>query len=131
MSGKRKDFYTNLLIGLAVSAVLTVWNPQGAETWLHRACNGLFVTAVLLLGVGGLWFCRNGGTFDVMGYGIKSVFHTHFPGASIGNARDTEDFEAYAKRKAEKRRSSAGILWAGLVYLILAVLAQMGYSLQG
>ena len=50
----------------------------------------------------------------------QSVFHLHVPGASIGNARDQETMETYRARKAKRRKSPAGMLFAGLVWLALA-----------
>ena len=97
-------------------------NSQDSDILIRRVCDSFFVPGVMLLGYGGLVFCRNKGTFDVMTYGVKSVFHTHVPGASIGNARE-ETFREYQDRKTAKRKSPAGSLWAGLTYLVLAIAA--------
>ena len=87
---------------------------------LRQLCDGCFVAAVLLLGAGVLRYVANQGAFDVLGYGLQSVFHLHVPGASIGNARDQETMETYRERKAKKRKSPAGMLFAGLVWLALS-----------
>ena len=62
---------------------------------LRQLCDGCFVAAVLLLGAGVLRYVTNQGAFDVLGYGLQSVFHLHVPGASIGNARDQETMETF------------------------------------
>lgn len=122
MTEKKKLFLTDLAVGTAVTAALAIWDPQGAGAAVHRLCNGAFVAAVLLLGLGGLTFVRNRGVFDMMGYSLRSVFDITFPGAGIGRVREErEDFVAYAQRKAEKRKSAAPALWAGLVYLALSL----------
>lgn len=121
MTRKKKDFLIGLVVGAVIAVAVVLWNPQQVENWAHRLCDGFFVGAVLLLGSGGLMFARNKGCFDMMGYSLKSVFHIHLPAMSIGEARDTpEDFVEYSRRKAEKRKSPGGLLWSGLVYLVLA-----------
>ena len=131
MTGKKKDFLVGLGVGAAIALAVIWGNPQQVENWPHRLCNGFFVPAVILLGVGGLKLARNKGTFDMMAYGLKTVFHTHLPAMSIGEARDTpEDFVEYSRRKAEKRKSPAGLLLSGLVYLVLAVAMLILYNMQ-
>lgn len=121
MDKKKIDFWMAMAAGLVITVILTVIDPQSVSLFLHRLCNGLFVSAVLILGIGLLIFSRNKGTFDVAVYSIKSVFFNHYPAASLQNARaDEEDFVAYSERKAKERRSAAGFLWAGLVYMVLA-----------
>ncbi len=122
MTRKKKDFLIGIVVGAVVAAVIAKWHPQNVESMERRLCDGFFVGAVLLLGCGGLRFAGNHGIFDMMGYSLKTVFQTHLPAISIGEARDTpEDFVAYSQRKAEKRKSPAGLLWAGLVYLVLSI----------
>ena len=86
---------------------------------LHSLCDGFFVAAVLLLGVGGLRALRNRGAFDVAGYGISSAVRVTFP--FLGNG-EREDIMEYRRRKAEKRRSAGGLLLAGAVYLVLSLI---------
>ena len=120
MSPKRKSYLISMAVGLAMGILTFLVNSQDSDILIRRLCDSFFVPAVMLLGYGGLVFCRNKGTFDVLTYGVKSVFHTHVPGASIGNARD-ESFREYQDRKTAKRKHPTGSLWAGLTYLALAV----------
>lgn len=122
MNPKRKSYLINMAVGLVMGIVTFLVNSQDSDILIRRLCDSFFVPGVMLLGYGGLVFCRNKGTFDVMTYGVKSVFHTHVPGASIGNARE-ETFREYQDRKTAKRKSPAGSLWAGLTYLVLAIAA--------
>lgn len=126
MKPKRKSYLINLAVGLAFGILTFVLNSQGSDELLRRICDSFFVPGVLLLGYGGLVFCRNQGTFDVMTYGVKSVFHIHVPGASIGNARE-ETFREYQDRKTAKRKSPAGPLLAGLTYFVPAVITLVLY----
>ena len=129
MQQKKKDFVTGFFIGLSIFTVLMVTNPQQVDSILWRLCDGCFVAAVMVMGFGGLMHARNRGTFDMMQYSISSVFRLHFPGFSIGRAReDEEDFVAFRDRKAKTRRSASGFLISGGIYLILSVLFLILYS---
>ena len=122
MQQKKKDFVTGLFLGLSITVVILVSNPQNTESILWRLCDGFFVAAVMVMGFGGLMHARNKGTFDMMEYSVSSVFRLKFPGFSIGRAReDEEDFIAFRDRKAKVRRSAAGFLLSGGIYLILSV----------
>ena len=84
----------------------------------------------MLLGSAGLTWCRNRGAFDLLTYGVTSVFHTHVPGASIGHARDEkEDFITYRDRKAASRKPPFGTLWVGLALTALSVVLVVIYEL--
>ena len=130
MKPRVKSYLVNLAVGLCFGILTFVLNSQGSDILVRRLCDSCFVPAVLLLGYGGLVFCRNQGTFDVMTYGVKSVFHTHVPGASIGHARDEkEDFLTYRDRKAASRKPPYGTLWVGLVLTALSIVLVVIYEL--
>lgn len=120
MSKRLKSFLISLLVGALLCAMVIFINRDQGYGLLRQLCDGCFVAAVLLLGAGILRYVTNQGAFDVLGYGLQSVFHLHVPGASIGNARDQETMETYRERKAKKRKSPAGMLFAGLVWLALS-----------
>lgn len=119
MSSTQRDYWINMVVGLAFGVFSVVMNFQGWENLIRSLCDGCFIPAVLLLGFGGLVQARNSGFFDLMTYSLSTVFQTHYPGASIGHARD-EDFIAYRDRKAKERKPAKGALFAGLTYLGLA-----------
>ena len=129
MKPRVKSYLMNLAVGLCFGILTFVLNSQGSDILVRRLCDSCFVPAVLLLGYGGLVFCRNQGTFDVMTYGVKSVFHTHVPGASIGNARE-ESFREYQDRKSAKRKSPMGSLLAGLTFFVPAVILLILFYVQ-
>ena len=118
MSKRLKSFPVSLLVGALLCAMVIFINRDQGYELLRQLCDGCFVAAVLLLGAGVLRYVTNQGAFDVLGYGLQSVLHV--PGASIGNARDQETMETYRERKAQKRKSPAGMLFAGLVWLALS-----------
>lgn len=128
MSKKLKSFLISLAVGAALCALVIFINRDQGYGMPRRLCDGCFVAAVLLFGVGVLRFVANQGAFDVLGYGVQSVFHLHVPGASIGNARDQETMQDYRDRKAKKRKSPAGLLYASLVWLAVSVLFLIAFE---
>lgn len=123
-----RSFLVSLLTGALLGTLVIYLNRDMGYGTLRQLCDGCFVAAVLLLCVGLLRTVINLGAFDVMGYGIQSVFHLHVPGASIGNARDQESMQDYRDRKAKKRKSPKGLLLAGLVWLAASVILLLLYE---
>lgn len=119
MSDKRKEFLTYLILGALITVPAYLLSAGRGYPVLHSLCDGFFVAATILLGVGGLRGVRNRGAFDVAGYGISSVLHTTFP--SLWKDKD-EDIVGYRQRKAESRKGARGLLAAGAVYLALSVI---------
>lgn len=122
MSDRQKDILINFCIGCVI-AVLVVWMNWDRDLGLfHRLCDGFFVAAVMLLGSGGLKYARNQGMFDMMSYGVQSVFQLYMPGTRKNTTLDgrPEEFVDYKERKRSERKSSAGLLWAGLGHAIIS-----------
>lgn len=109
MTARTKSILKSGIFAIAVGALVFFTNPQGSGDLFRRICDAFFTPGALLLGSAGLTWCRNRGAFDLLTYGITSVFHTHVPGASIGHARDEkEDFITYRDRKAASRKRPMG-----------------------
>ena len=130
MTERTKSILKSGIFAIAVGALVFLTNPQGSGDLFRRICDAFFTPGALLLGSAGLTWCRNRGAFDLLTYGITSVFHTHVPGASIGHARDEkEDFLTYRDRKAASRKPPFGTLWVGLVLTALSVVLVVIYEL--
>ena len=128
MNDKLRDFLINLVIGAVVGAAVLALNLSREFGALRSLCDGLFVAAVFLLGIGGIKAARNKGTFDVAGYGLRHVVDITIPAFRRG---EKEDMRQYQERKAAERKSSRGLLLAGLVYLALAAVALVIYEMAG
>ena len=126
MNEKLRDFLVNLGLGAAVSVAIFALNLSREFGLLRSLCDGFFVAAVFLLGIGAIKAARNKGTFDVAGFGIRHVVDITVPALRRG---EKEDMRQYRERKAQERKSSVGLLLAGLVYLVLAVVALVIYEL--
>ena len=128
MSGKIREFLILLAVGAAIAAAVFALNLSREYGALRSLCDGLFVAAVLLLGVGGIKAVRNKGTFDVAGFGLRHVIDISIPAL---RREEKEDLMQYRERKALERKSSVGLLLAGGVYLVMAVIALAVYELAG
>ena len=128
MSEKTRDFLINLGVGAAVSVAVFALNMSREFGALRSLCDGFFVAAVFLLGIGAIKAARNKGTFDVAGFGIRHVVDLTIPAL---RRAEKEDMRQYQERKALERKSSVGMLLAGLVYLALAFLTLALYELAG
>lgn len=120
MNEKFKSLLGDLALGALVAAAVTWLNVTRGYSFLHCLCDGFFVSAVLLLGLGGLRGVRNKGAFDVAGYGLSTAVRTVFP---FMRGEEDADVYEYSQRKAEKRKGAGGLLAAGAVYLFLSVIA--------
>ena len=127
MSLKLKAFIVNLVLGAIVAVAVLALDLSREHGVVQGLCDGCFVAAVLLLGIGGIGYVRNRGFFDLMGYGVKSVFRIHLPGG--GNNNEKETFQEYRERKQAQRKSVSDMLMAGLVYLIASFILLALYYL--
>ena len=126
MSEKKKSFLLNLLVGALLAAAVFALNMSRGYGTLRSLCDGTFVASVVLLGIGGIKGVRNKGAFDVTGYGVKTALETAFPILRRDGKRETMD--DYRQRKADERRSSSGMLLAGAVYFVLALVSLALYQ---
>ena len=126
MSGKIREFLILLAVGAAIAAAVFALNLSREYGALRSLCDGLFVASVLLLGVGGIKAARNKGTFDVAGFGLRYVVDMTIPAF---RREEKEDLQQYRERKALERKSSASLLLAGGIYLVLSVIALVIYEL--
>ena len=131
MSEKQKGILIHIGAGAVIAVAVAVLGWYRGHSALRMLCDGCFVAAVVLLGSGGLKFARNQGTFDMMTYSMKAVFHLHYPFSKMNSPLEEreEDFIDYKQRKQSKRKSSAELLWAGLGYLAAAVVFLVIYLL--
>ena len=129
MKEKYRAFLLPFAVGAAVSAVVYFLGSSSQRGTVHLLCDAFFVAGVLVMGFGGLHFVSNQGLFDIMSYSVKSVFHIHWPWTAPRTADEgKESFADYKERKRASRRSSAGTILAGALYLVLAVAMLLVYS---
>ena len=127
MTEKFKAMIPDLCIGLAAGALSLGLNWNSEYPLLHLLCDAFFVAAVVLLGAGGIAFCQSKGALDMLGYGVSSLLNL-FLHAGRRDAKE-EDYYSYCQRKAEGRKPYAHTLWAGLCFLVPAVICLVLYQL--
>lgn len=123
----KKKVIINLVVGLVMAVVVFFLNWETDRTLFHRLCDSCFVAGVMLMGVGGLKWARNAGTFDMMAYGISAALDMALPW--LKREQKDVDFAAYKERKQEERKPAGDLLIAGAVYLALAVIFLILYQL--
>ena len=128
MSDKVREFLIYLAAGAVIAAAVLALNLSREYGALRSLCDGFFVAAVLLLGIGGIKAARNKGSFDVAGFGLRHVVDITIPAL---RREEKEDLQQYRERKAMERKSSVGLLLAGGIYLVLSVIALAVYELAG
>lgn len=126
MSGKRRGFLICLAVGAVLAAAVCALNVSRDYGWSRSVCDGFFVAAVMLLGVGFIKAVNNRGAFDVAGYGLRRAVELALPAL---RREEKEDIHQYRKRKEAERKSPAGLLLAGAVYLVLSLAALAVYEL--
>ena len=120
------EFIKNLLAGAAVAVLVFSLGMSRGYTILRCFTDAWFVAAVLLLGLSGIKAAVNDGSFDTMGYSMKTFFGIHFGGSKYKD----EDIMEYKERKAEKRKPVINLLLTGSIFLVLALLFLVLYSLN-
>lgn len=120
-----RDLLTNLITGAVIALAVFFLNLSRAYGVLRCVCDGLFVAAVFLLGIGGIKAARNKGSFDIAGFGLRTVVDTAIPAF---RREEKEDIQQYRERKAQERKSSVGMLLAGVIYLALSLVALAVYE---
>ena len=125
MTNQKKGILIHLALGGVIAIAVIVLNAIRYNYVLtHLLCDGFFVAAVILLGCGGLKYTRNQGVFDMFSYSISTTFQIHYPFTKMNSPLEDrqESFVDYKERKRAKRKPAGELLWAGLVYLVLALL---------
>ena len=120
---------------VSVGLILLVCGTKGVLTShltqqeiIKYVCDGFFVAAVVLLGMGGLTWASGQGTFDGLGYTFslwKEKFTNHKK-----DWHKREDFQEYKERKAEKKKNRKinHFLVMGGVLMIVAAILMIVYN---
>ncbi len=128
---KRRSFYIALAVGAAIALAVCLLNRSSGSSFLRLACDGCFAAGVLVGGAGCLMLAGNEGVFDIFGFGISFVLNTHWSGIfHMPEERRRESYADYKARKREKPSAPGGVLLAGGIYLLLAALLLVFYTMS-
>ena len=118
-AGIAVTFLAGLVIALAVAATRGLFTAGEIPEIRKTASDGCFVASVCLIGFGLLLFAGNGGTFDMLAYGVKSVFSVFLPEEKRKNR---ETFYEYSTRRQAKKKPFALPVVIGCGFLVLSLL---------
>lgn len=125
MSRKRKGVLICMAVGAVLAAAVCALNVNRGYGWSRSICDGFFVAAVMLLGVGSIRAVNNRGAFDVAGYGLRSAIELVLPAF---RREEKEDIHQYRERKASERKSPVELLLAGAIFFVLSLAALVVYE---
>ncbi len=128
---KRRSFWAALGVGAAVALAVVLMNRASGSSALRLACDGCFAAGVLVGGVGCLMLAGNEGVFDIFGFGVSLVLNLHWGGIfHMSEERRRESYADYKARKRANPSAPGGLLLAGGIYLLLAGILLLIYSLS-
>jgi len=117
------SFVVGAAIAFGVFYAKDLFVQTGLSEIYKILSDGFFVSGVLLGGIGLLVFGSNGGTFDMLVYGVQSVVSLVYP-----DARKHDTFYDYRMARSRRRSSFAFLLLVGLFYIALALLFSLLFS---
>lgn len=112
------------IMALGVSFLKSLYWLDSTVEVMSALSDCFVVPGLLFILFGLLIVCSNGGTFDMLGFGLKKVillFKIH------QTEQDKEGFYEYRKRKQEHKRSFAYIIIVGVFYLIIGLIFYILY----
>ncbi len=126
---RRRSFYVALAVGAAIALAVALLNRSSEAGILRLLCDGCFVAGILVGGAGCLMLAGNEGVFDIFGFGVSFVLNLHWSGLfHMPEERRRESYADYKVRKSASRSSPGGVLLAGGIYLLLAAVFLVIYS---
>ena len=122
-----KHFITGgigLLIALLVANSKDLFTQTEPVKIFHILTDAFTVPGVLFAGVGLVIVTVNGGSVDMLAYGMRSFFNFF----KHKMERNTESFYDYRKRRESKKMAYWYLLIVGLIYLGIALIMYYFYS---
>lgn len=122
-------FLFGALVVLAACGLKSVFRMTEPNRIFRVLCDGCFLAAVMLLGVGLLVMIDNNGLFDAFGYSARFIFNLLIPGP--GKGKPKESFVEYRQRRHEKPAMYGFLLLSGGFYLLAAFVFLLLFNLAG
>ena len=111
-------FIAGLLVTVVILWMQNAFTEKEPLLFLQALSNATFVAAILLLGFGLLTFVAKEGVFDMLAFGVKTLFRSLRRHPTEGRV----DYYTYVQEKRKKRSVSLHLLSAGLIFLGVAIL---------
>lgn len=108
-----------LLIMFFILCAKSVFTLTCAYGVMVALCDAFFVSGVLLSCAGLLLVCSNGGTFDMLVYGVQLLFVNIRRNPA---ERKYKDFAEYRKVKSVKKHNVGYLLLVGVIMICISIL---------
>ena len=125
-----KKFYKYIItfgIGLLIALLVIIYRDTFSQTdkkeIIRYICDGFFVSAICVGGLGLLVFVSNEGAFDMIAYGLSSFFSLFKT-----KERKYNSYFDYKESKAKNKIESGFILYVGLLLLLITIILYFVYS---
>ncbi len=114
----------NILMVLGVMLIQEGFSQTGQEL-LKVLCNAFFVPGMCTLGFGVLIWSTNGGTFDMLAFGVIKLFDLFKKDLTKVKYKTFYD---YRKAQQEKQRSFSAYIVVGAVFMAISILFLVLYN---
>ena len=130
-------FAAGLVIVFGFACVKDIFHLEGAARVWRVLCDGCFLAAVLLIGVGLMTLVSSEGTFDILAYGtlcLRSVFTRNgkdrFERLN-GESGGRPSFYDYKVAKRGTRHTHWYLVFVGLIFLAAAFVCMLMFNWAG
>lgn len=111
------------VIFMCVALAVGVFGMTEHSDVMRGLCDGFSVSGMILLLVGLIVFCSNGGAYDIMGFAAKKFFSVF----RRAENRSRETYAEYRERKSAVKHKFAEFLIVGGVYLAVGMAFLIAY----
>lgn len=124
-----KKYLILIAIGCACVPLIGIWrglySAEEAKDVLRALCDCFTIPAVMLIGVGLILFCSNGGAFDMLSYGVQSLWYVL---RSDEKRKQRPSFTEYREKRQSKRAEFIPYLIVGCSFLVVALILLLCYN---
>ncbi len=112
-----------MLVSVAICVSRGIFGMENLKDVFHVLTDAFFVPGIMLLCFGLLLVAANGGTFDMLGYGVVMLL-----GAFKRDVKDRKykDFYEYQQAKHSSKMKVGHFIWIGLAFVSIS-LAFLGF----
>ena len=112
------------VIAFLVMVARNIFNVTAIHEIMKALCDGFFVSGILFVCFGLLVVASNGGTFDMIKYGVSSLFALFMKDLT---KRKYRTFYDYRKAMQENQRSFGYLVVVGVVFVAISVVFLLLY----
>lgn len=119
------DLGIGLVCAIAAAFMFDVFHASSLNEAMRILSDCFFLPAILMLGIGGLTWTKNGGVWDGIGFTFKSVMQR----MNRNYEQEHITFAQYREEREKKNTSPASALISGGVCLVIALVFLTVYNM--